>query len=363
LGVDSHIVVRAAGGRIFNWREVVKEVTSVSGVVSASPYTYNQALVRTDGGATGVLIKGIDPDSATGEQVASYLDSRHSIKKALTPSHVVDSSGGEDVLLPPLVIGRELARSFSLFEGSSVSVLAPSVSSTPFGLLPRYRRFAVTAHYQSGLVEYESGLAYTDIEIAQQFFELFYSLAGIEVRVRDIDRSREVTKRIIDKLNDRGGGFYVQDWSEKNKPLWDAIRLEKRAYFIILLLIIVMASFSIVTTLVLVVLEKRRDIAVLRTMGAPARSISRIFTIQGSIIGLVGVSSGLVLGYLGCLLLRKYGFPLNEKVFQMSELPVEIDPVNFVAVGAVAFLICFLATIYPARRASKFQPAELLRHD
>ncbi len=367
LGANSHIVVRPLGSKIDNWKGFESKIAKVPGVVSVSAYTYNQALLRTENGATGLLIRGIETKGAAADQLQSYLDPGKSLEVLLKSQKLVprgEPTGDEsDAELPPLIVGRELTRSFGVYSGSAVSLLSPTVSSSPFGLMPRFRRFLVTATYRSGLVEYESGLAYTDLESAQKFFQLGTAISGFEVRVKNLDDSPALARKIFDALGGPGSGFYVQDWTETNKPLWDAITLEKRAYFIVLLLIIVMASFSIITTLVMIVLEKRRDIAVLRTLGAGGFAVSNIFRIQGAIIGGVGVTLGLLFGWLGCLALRKYGFPLNEKVFQMSTLPVQIDPGNFAIVGVCAFVICFLATLYPAYRAGRLQPADLLRYE
>jgi lipoprotein-releasing system permease protein len=139
--------------------------------------------------------------------------------------------------------------------------------------------------------------------------------------------------------------------------------LERRVYFIVLLLIVVMASFSIITTLIMVVLEKRKDIAILKTLGASTRAIGDIFRIQGAVIGLLGTTSGLILGFIGCIALREYGFPLDERICQMSQVPVQMDPFNFMITGVAAFLICCVATIYPARRASALEPSEVLRYE
>ena len=365
LGANSHIVVRPVGGRIGNWHHFQETIRGVRGVESVSAYTYNQALLRTESSATGLLVRGIEAGSAAAQQLQSYIGASQSVQDLLKPQRPGGErmADGEPAELPPLIVGHELTRSFGVYAGSAVSLLSPSVSSSPFGLVPRFRRFAVTGTYRSGLVEYESGLAYTDIESAQRFFQLGDAISGFEVRVKRIDDAPPVARSILDALGGVGSGFYVQDWTETNKPLWDAIALEKRVYFIVLLLIIVMASFSIITTLVMIVLEKRGDIAVLRTLGASSGDISNVFRIQGAIIGGAGVLFGLLGGLVGCVALKKYGFPLNEKVFQMSELPVQIDPLNFLIVGASAFVICFLATLYPARRASALHPTELLRHE
>lgn len=365
VGTNSHIVVKAIGGRIEGWETVSQSIAAVPGVESVSPFSYHQALIRTPTGSAGLLIRGIAPGSAGEAQVAGY-SSAEVVRDLFTPPPLTQTgpSGSEtEVALPGIVVGRELAQSLGLFAGAPVSILSAGVVSSPFGLVPRYKRFIVVGSYRSGLVEYESGLAYVALAEAQSFFKMGGAVSGLEIRVNDIDQSPQIARRVSEVLGGAAAGYAVQDWTQTNKPLWDAIRLEKRVYFIVLLLIVVMASFSIVSTLIMIVLEKRKDIAVLRTLGASQGSIAAIFKLQGAVIGAIGTVSGLILGLAGCLALRRYGFPLDERIFQMSTLPVRIEPVNFVVVGIVAFLICALATIYPARRASALQPSDVLRYE
>lgn len=367
VGTDSHIVINSANGvGIFGWRETADKIKKVDGVASVSPFTYHQVLVRSDSRASGLLIRGIERGSASAEQVARYLPAHRSLEALFNPAPItVMLANGEETeaTLPGILIGRSLAQTLGVFAGTPVSVLSPQVTSTPFGLVPSFRRFVVTGTYSSGLVEYESGVAYVSLEEAQQFFDMQGGVTGLEVRVTDINAAPQIAKRIHESTGGLESGLTVRDWTVTNKPLWDAIQLEKRVYFIVLLLIIVMASFSIVTTLIMIVLEKRKDIAVMKTLGASTPSIGRIFRIQGAVIGGLGTAIGLVLGFVGCWALKTFGFPIDERIFQMSTLPVTIDPVNFAMVGIAAFTICFVATIYPARRAASLEPSEVLRYD
>ncbi len=364
LEVDSHIVVKKLGGIIPDWEKTAKVIEGIPEVTSLSPFTYTQALLRADGNATGVLVRGIKADSDAGRQLSNYLDGV-SASEALGFDEIDKSTGGgnlEKVSLPGIVIGNELSRSLGLFPGMTVSLLSPQVGSTPLGLIPKFKRFVVTAIYKSGLVNYENALAYIDLSQAQQFFRMGNGVSGLEVRLADVDTAPKVSQEILNRVDD-ATGFYAQDWTSTNKPLWDAIKMEKNVYFIVLLLIIVMASFSIISTLVLLVLEKRGDVAILRTLGAKSSTVGNIFRIQGALIGGVGTVLGLIFGLLGCLALREYGFPLDERIFPISQVPVRIDPINFLIVGAASFLICFVATIYPARRASSLDPASVLRYE
>ena len=365
LGTNAHVVVRSIGGAIGRYEERSQILSTLPGVVSVTPFTYHQALVRAPTGASGIILKGIAPKSAAALSLQGFLANGQSIDRLFDPPSVEVRNEGtlELVRLPGIVIGQELAKTHGLAVGDAVSLLSPQVSSTPFGLVPKFKRFVVAAVYSSGLVEYESGLAYVAIGEAQQFFRMGQTASGIELRVKDVYRSKDISAKALEALGGLSSGLYVQDWSEVNRPLWDAIRLERTVYFVVLLLIVVIASFSIVSTLVMIVMEKRRDIAVLMTLGATGKSVRAIFQIQGSVIGVVGTTLGLILGYAGCVALREYGFPLDQRVFPLSTLPVRMDPVHFAIVGVSALFICAIATIYPARKASRISPTELLRSE
>ena len=367
VGTDSHIVVQRYGGHIAGWREIEKRISGVAGVTSASPYSYHQGLLRVGERAAGILVRGVAPGTQGAQQLQRYLEPGSTLDQLFYPAPLAvfshESGAESEAALPGIVIGRELRESLGLLPLMPVSLLSPSVTSTPFGLMPKFRRFVVSGSYKSGLVEYESALAYVSLEEAQKFFGMGDSVSGFEVRVRDVDAAPQIAERIVEALGGIGTGFFARPWTERNKELWNAIRLEKQVYFIVLLLIILMASLSIVTTLVMIVIEKRKDVAVMKTMGATSSSIALIFCIQGAVIGFLGTASGLVLGYLGCVALQVWGFPIDEKVFQMSTLPVRIEWLNFTLVGVAAFAISCLATIYPALRASALEPSDALRYE
>lgn len=357
LGTDAHIFVRSIGGSLDDWKVERDDIKAVQGIRSISPFTQHQALIKNNDRAVGLLIRGLEEGTESAKQLESYLESPDELKKLFHPDAV------DDVNLPGILIGNELARNLGAFPGATVSILSPEVSSSPFGLLPRFRRFVVVGIYKSGLVEYESGLAYVSLTEAQSFFRTGSAVTGLEVRVDDIDAAPAISKVIMQKLNGLSKGLYAQDWTLSNKPFFDAMKLEQRVYFIVLLLIIVIASFSIVSSLIMVVLEKRKDIAILKTLGASRFTIGTIFRLQGAVIGFVGVFSGTIGAYIGCKILDKYGFPIDERIFQMSTLPIKMDAENFFIVGMSAFIICCLSTIYPAARASNLEPSDVLRYE
>lgn len=366
VNTNSHVVVRRIGGEIEKWEQALAVIKELSGVESVSPFTYQQALLQHEGRSTGLLIRGIMANGSAADQLSQYLVDQSKIEDLFIPPALLSSVDGREqreVTLPGLIIGQELSRNFGIRIGAVVSLLAPGVSSSPFGLMPHYRRFVVVGTYRSGLLEYESGLAYASLPETQLFFRMGQAISGFEVRVDQVDKAPLISRSIVERLGGLSSGFYAQDWTETNRALWDALRLEKRIYFIVLLLIVVMASFSIISTLVMIVLEKRRDIAVLKTLGASTSSVAWIFVLMGAFIGTLGTALGLLAGYLGCVSLRQYGFPLDQRIFPVDTVPVYIDSVNFMVVGVCSVLICLVATIYPARRAAGLEPSDVLRYE
>jgi lipoprotein-releasing system permease protein len=370
---STHVVVYQIGGEVREAEAVEKLIASTEGVASVAPFVEQQVMLSVDGRARGVLVRGIRSDSALGREVDGFIEQKGGISllsadsSSGQPEALVGAGDDESLAqsaLPKLVVGRGLADVMGLYVGQPLSLLLPKVGSTPFGLVPRYKRFQVAATYKSGLSGYEERLAYMDIAEAQRYFRMGASVSGFEIAVTDVNQSTVVAKRLRDAFSqDRQfQALIAQDWTQSNKELWEALAMEKQVYFIVLLLLIVMASFSIITTLIMIVIEKRKDIAILMTLGATTRSIARIFYWQGVIIGALGVTGGVIFGVLGCIALEHYGFPLPEKVFPTSVVPVRLEPMNVVVVAISAFVICQFSAWYPSWRASRVEPAEALRY-
>lgn len=358
---SAHIYITSATKGIDEKGFISEIFKTQKDIEKISPYTEHQVLLQIGRHSRGLVLKGIREKTYKGKEVQGYLKQGVKLKDVLKPQ--INASALGNTNIDAIIIGKELQLQFGLSVGSVVTVLTPQLQSSPFGFMPRFKRFMVSAVYESGMSGYEESLAYISIEDAKSFFRMGKNeVSGFEIKLTDSKIAPSVARILAtDIYAKHGSGIFVQDWSESNRELWEAIQLEKRVYFIVLLLLIVLASFSIVSSLVMIVMEKRKDIAVLKTLGARDKSIAKIFRIQGAVIGLIGTSSGLVLGVLGCLGLEAYGFPLPEKIFPTDTVPVKIELLNFFFVGIAAFTICYLSTWYPAKRASQVLPSEALR--
>jgi lipoprotein-releasing system permease protein len=361
LGTQAHIVLLKAGQEgIDQYDDAARRVEEIPEVISASPFIFSQVMLSSDAGVSGVVLKGIDPAR---------------VGKVTELAHYLKAGRLEDLQKPPegnlagIVLGVELAKHLGLSVGDALQVISPLGTITPMGMVPKMRRFRVVGVFQSGMYEYDTTLAYISLENAQKFFNLDGRVTGIEIKTDNVYKVKEIGREIRRKL---GFPFWTKDWMEMNRNLFSALRLEKIAMFIILVLIVLVAAFNIISTLIMVVMEKNKDIAILKSMGAPARGILRIFIIEGLVIGVVGTALGLVLGLAAALNLEKitgfvenlFGFKiLSSDVYYIDKLPSQVNPWDITWIVLTAILISLLATVYPAWRASRLDPAEALRYE
>ncbi|MGE4298695.1 MAG: lipoprotein-releasing ABC transporter permease subunit [Desulfovibrionaceae bacterium] len=352
LGVNAHVILSQMGGGIADYASLAETVNTMDGVEGATPFIYSEVMLSTPAGVKGVVLYGIDPASA---------DSVLSIARTLHSAKLADLNGSDP--FPKIFVGRKLADRLGLVKGSKVSLLSPAGARSAAGYAPKVRMFEVAGLFHTGMIEYDSSLAYVDMAAAADllgFREVRAS--GLEIRTNDVDRADVIGARVVDALG--GTPYYARDWKQMNENLFAALRLEKTAMFVILVMIVLVASFSIVTTLVMLVMEKTQDIAILMSMGATRASIRTIFMLQGMIIGAAGTALGYALGISSCLLLRQYQFiKLPEDVYMLDHLPILFNWVDMTMVGASALALCFLATLYPARQAARLEPAEALRYE
>jgi len=364
LGFNPHIVLSSLSGATGDYNHLVEKARQVPGVVAAAPFIYSQVMVTSRQSVAGVLVRGLEP--ALASDVVDVVDhlKNGTIEGLGQPQQVTIRDGAEErtVTLSGIIIGQELARQLGVIVGDPINVISPlNTTPGPLGMVPKVKRFVVTALFDSGMYNYDEGLMIMSLADAQSFFGLGERVTGIEVRVQDVYAAQAIARRLEAML---GFPYRARDWTEINRNLFAALALEKTVYFIVLLLIVLVAAFNIIATLIMVVMEKRKDIAVLKSMGATSRSIGRIFVYKGLIIGVIGTLLGTLFGYGGCWLLDRYHFiELPKDVFYVSTLPVKIYPENFLMVGAASVVICLLATIYPARQAAGLAPVEVIRYE
>ncbi len=352
LGVNAHIVVSSSLGAMREYEPVAEAVAGVDGVLGVVPFIYSEVMLSTTGGVKGLALRAIDPAAA--ENVLS-------LGGDMVYGSLSDLSLPADT--PGIIIGQQLSSRLGVLPGQQVHLVSPSGTQTAAGFSPKTKPFTVIGVFHTGLYEYDSTMAYVTLDAARDLLGWPEGLvSGLEVKVADVYASDVVAQRIRDDLGDRP--VSVEDWKEMNANLFAALKLEKTAMFIILAMIVLVGSFSIVTTLVMLVMQKTKDIAILMSMGALPGAIRRVFMFQGTLIGSVGTGIGFLIGVPVSLLLKKYQFiKLPPDVYPVEYLPIRLDVFDLAIIGISAFLLCFLATLYPAGRAASLRPADALRYE
>ncbi len=360
VGFNPHVLVMHQFGPIEEEGPLIDTIASVDGVVSASPFVYGNLMLSRRDRVAGVFVRGIVPDALGAADLASRMVEGGIDQLNRTFSVPLANGRGSTARLPGIILGRRLAKELGVAVGDAVNAAIPVAPGSRSGV-PRLRRLAIAGLFDSGMPEYDKAVAYLSLSEAQNVFGLAGRLSSVEVKVEDLYDA----PRVAEKISEAAGFPYrVRDWLQSNENLFAALKLQKTVYFIVLLLIVLVAAFTILATLIMVVTEKRRDIAILRSMGATTRSIRRIFVSKGLVIGTIGTAAGTLLGILGCFALRNYQFiDLPVDVFYVSTVPIRIYPSYFVLVAVCAFAISLLATLYPAYQASRLAPVEVLRYE
>jgi lipoprotein-releasing system permease protein len=350
LGVNAHVITMNYKGKMRDYETIKKKIDDVEGVVDSAPFIYGQVMLRFGDRAQGVVIRGIDPVSGTGT-----IDILQNLETGS-----IDNLKADDKF-PGIIIGKELLRRLGLFVGDTVDVVSPIGEIGPLGMMPKMKKFRIVGYFEAGMYEYDSSLAFIDLAEAQQFFKYGNAVTGIEIKLNDIYGANRISQDIQEML---GPPFYAKDWMQMNRNLFSALKLEKIVMFIILTLIILVASFNIISNLIMIVIEKGREIAILKAMGAKNKGVMLIFVLHGLIIGVTGTVIGVVCGYALCYLLKTYKFiNLPGDVYYLSYLPVKMSMFDFVVVPAAAIIITLLATAYPSWQAAKIDPVEPLRYE
>lgn len=358
LGTNAHVVLLRFGeGGVPQVESLLPRIARLPNVVGAAPFTLHQVMLTSRHGVMGAVLRGIDPD-----QERQVTDLARNMKEGtLEDLHQVAEG---------IILGKSLAASLGVGVGDPVNVVSPVGGGvTPLGMVPRVRQFTLVGVFEAGMYEYDAGLAYVPIEAAQALFRMGQSVTGVEIKLDDIYLAPQVAGRLQEEI---GFPFYTRTWMEMNKNLFSALRLEKTVMFVILVMIVLVAAFGIVSTLTMVVMEKTKEIAILKSMGATAAAIMRIFMVEGIVIGTVGTLLGLVGGLLVTTNLdsivsfveRLFGinaFPGD--VYFLDKLPHQVNAPDVVAVMIVSLVISFLATLYPSWQASRLDPVEALRYE
>ncbi len=368
LGTNSHIVITSfERGGISDYQRIVEEAKKLDQVQDAAPFILKQVMLTFGQRSSGVVVRGVNPD-----REGNVSDLRKNMERGRLEdlSDTRESTSGKGgVKRRGIILGTELSRTLGADVGDVIGILSPSVRMTPLGIIPNIKMVEVVGVFKSGMYEYDSNLAFISIESAQKLFNLPGKVTGVEIKVKDIDQAGLAADEINQKL---GFPYVVRDWMQMNKNLFSALELEKVTMFIILILIILVAAFNIISTLFMVVMDKAKDIAILKSMGATRGSIMKIFSMQGLIIGLLGTGLGVIAGFTIVPNLNNIVdgiekifdikvFPSN--VYYLDKLPDEIQYYDSFLIIVFSIAICFAASLYPAWRASRLDPVDGLRYE
>ncbi len=354
LGGQAHITITQAQGVFRDYGRVRKMIEKIDGVTAAAPLISTQVMLRSSSGLSGAVLKGIDPQAA-GRVIDNLTDVSFGTRSK------PGAEAGVDDTMPGIVLGRELARSLDVVRGDFVYLISPRGNLSPMGHIPAAKRFKVTGYFESGMYEFDGAFAYIHLRDAQRLLRTPAAVTAIEVSVADVYGARLVADIIIGQLGD---SYRARDWIEMNKNLFSALKLEKVAMFIILTLIVLVAAFNITSMLIMMVMEKTKDIAILKTIGATNKSIRKIFVFKGMVIGAIGTLVGFGLGLAVCHWLKHYDIMklTGDIYYSTTTLPVRLVFVDVLLIGVSALIICFLATLYPSRQAARLNPVEALRY-
>lgn len=353
LGINSHIVVQKIGTRINDHAQIEKRIADTPGLIATTPYLFSQTMITSGTAGTGAILRGIDPKNAD-----KVLD----LEKHLIGGTIKDliSADEENHQLPGIFLGSELAKQLRVYRNDKIRLMSSAGPLTPIGIIPKIKTCRVLGIFKTDMYEYDSSMAYVSLATAQDFLELGSSVHGVEVKLKDIYQARKTSRIIEEQL---GPEYIAKDWIMMNKSLFSALKLEKTALSIIVALVVLVAAFNIVSTLIMVVMEKNKDIAILKSMGATSSQIMKIFIYEGLVIGVSGTILGVLGGLFSCDLLSRYQFIKLPDVYPLSTLPVKVLPHDVLLISASAVIITLLATLYPSWQASKIEPANALRYE
>jgi len=352
IGTTAHVSVFSTYEEgIQNYEELIPGIKEVKHVENVAPYIYYKAAIASKTGSDGIVVRGIDPEK---ERLVTDLE-----RNLKVGSFYLEREADE---LPGILLGATLADRLGVELGDRVVLFSLKEGSLTTGWSqPKASKLKVSGIFETGMYEYDASLAYISLSNAQKLFNLGTKVTGLHVKLDNLYRADKVAKELEEKL---GYHYYALDWMHMHKNLFSWMALEKYAMFIVLSLIVAVAAFNIISTLIMVVIEKRKDIGILKSMGSTNTSIMKIFMFEGLVVGAVGTILGSAFGYLLCWVQRSFNiisFP--PEIYFISYLPVDMRPLDFILVASAAMLLTFLATVYPARRAAQLSPVEAIRYE
>lgn len=349
LGLEPHVLIMNYSGHFSPDPDMENALRQTSGVTAVSPILFGQAMIRTADSFSGIIIRGIEPEKGAA-LIKGYTP--EALDHALNQATITKG-------LPGIILGQSLAEAVRVVQGDRVILMSTSGIISPMGQIPSMKQFVVTGTFKSGMSEYDSSLAYARLDQVQALVSAKGKISAFGIWTDQIFKVKDLSQ---DELGFINYPYYLRNWMDINHSLFSALKLEKTAMFVILTLIILVAAFNIASALIMMVMEKTRDIAVLKAMGATNSMIRRIFIIKGMIIGIIGTGIGTTLGVVICYILKRYEFIKLPEAYPFSTLPVQLEYSDVILTAVSALVICFLSTLYPSYKASRMNPVEAIRY-
>jgi len=354
IGADTHIRLRTYhDSGIEDYKDVISKIQDLPHITGLSPYILDKGMIKHGNYSKGIMVRGAD--SATIDQVSDLRKNiiRGELNLGLVPT-------GEGNSLPGIIVGKYIFDDMNMDIGSKVFILSMAGVRNMFSSIP-VQPFIVTGVFETGFFEYDDSFSYIPIASARKLFKMADKVNGIEIKLDDLDKAKEVSTRIEKKL---GFPYYPRTWFEMRQNLFSWMQMEKWAMFIILCLIILVAAFNIISTLIMVVMDKTREIGILKSMGANNNSITRIFLFEGVVVGVVGTIIGIMIGFILCWAQLKYHFfALPGDVYFINALPIKMKLLDFSLIAGASIFICLVSAIYPAKRAARLVPVDAIRYE
>ena len=359
LSLTPQVKIESTEGSIAQYAEIEARARTVAGVDGADAYVVGQGMLSSGRGIGGVVVRGVEPNNpVVGKEWGRFVV-QGALAGLAKDTPIAAQDGAQPAMGGGLAIGSGLARTLKVKLGDRLRMVAPIIAAADGSLSTKTGDFTVAAIFDSGLSFLDTQMVFMDLAHAQSFFGRPGKADGIDIHLSNLDQTAAVTaalRRIY------GRPYLIRNWIEYNESASAGFEMLKRVYAIVLVLLIGVAAFNLVATLIMVVMEKRKDIAVLISMGARRRDVQRIFRLKGLIVGAAGTGAGLLLGAIGCFLLARYHFiHISKEIYGISTVPISASPINFAWVAVASMLLCFVATLYPARQASREMPVEVFR--